>query len=48
MDLRRIRTFVAVAELGTVSKASVHLRIAQPALSRQIGSFEEEIGRAHV
>ena len=44
MDLRRIRTFVAVAELGTVSKASVHLRIAQPALSRQIGSFEEELG----
>lgn len=44
MDLRRIRTFVAVAELGTVSKASVHLRVAQPALSRQIGSFEEELG----
>ena len=44
MDLRRIRTFVAVGELGTVSKASVHLRIAQPALSRQIGSFEEELG----
>jgi DNA-binding transcriptional LysR family regulator len=44
MDLRRIRTFVAVAELGTVSKASAHLRIAQPALSRQIGSFEEELG----
>lgn len=44
MDLRRIRTFVAVAELGTVSKASVHLRVAQPALSRQIGSFEDELG----
>ncbi len=44
MDLRRIRTFVAVAELGTVSKASVHLRTAQPALSRQISSLEEEIG----
>jgi hypothetical protein len=26
MDLRRLRTFVAVAELGTVSKAALRLR----------------------
>jgi DNA-binding transcriptional LysR family regulator len=44
MDLRRIRTFVTVAELGTVSKAAVRLRIAQPALSRQISELELEIG----
>ena len=44
MDLRRLRTFVTVAEQGTVSKASLHLRIAQPALSRQIGDLEEELG----
>ena len=44
MDLRRTRTFVAVAELGTVSKAAVRLRIAQPALSRQISAFEQELG----
>lgn len=44
MDLRRTRTFVAVAELGTVSKAAVRLHIAQPALSRQISSFEQELG----
>jgi DNA-binding transcriptional LysR family regulator len=44
MDLRRLRTFVAVAELGTVSKAALHLRISQPALSRQINDLEQEFG----
>jgi LysR family transcriptional regulator, nitrogen assimilation regulatory protein len=44
MDLRRLRTFVAVAELGTVSKAAVHLRIGQPALSRQISDLQQELG----
>ena len=44
MDLRRARTFVTVAELGTVSKAALHLRVAQPALSRQIGELQHELG----
>src|SRR6266508_1258540 len=44
MDLRRLRTFVAVAELGTVSKAALRLRITQPALSRQISDLEAELG----
>jgi DNA-binding transcriptional LysR family regulator len=44
MDLRHVRTFVTVAELGTVSKAALHLRIAQPALSRQISDLEHELG----
>jgi DNA-binding transcriptional LysR family regulator len=44
MDLRRTRTFVTVAELGTVSKAALRLRIAQPALSRQISDLEQELG----
>src|SRR5215207_8496596 len=44
MNLRYARTFVTVAELGTVSKAAVRLRIAQPALSRQISAFEQELG----
>ena len=44
MDLRRLKTFVAVAELGTVSKAAVHLRIGQPALSRQLGDLQQELG----
>lgn len=44
MNLRHARTFVTVAELGTVSKAATRLRIAQPALSRQIGALELELG----
>ena len=44
MDLKRLRTFVSVVEQGTVSRASVQLRIAQPALSRQIHDLEEELG----
>ena len=44
MDLRHARTFVTVAELGTVSKAALRLRIAQPALSRQLIDLERELG----
>jgi LysR family nitrogen assimilation transcriptional regulator len=44
VDLRELRYFVYVAELKSFSKASVHLRIAQPALSRQVRKLEEELG----
>jgi DNA-binding transcriptional LysR family regulator len=44
MESKRLRTFVAVAELGSVSKAAVRLRIGQPALSRQIGDLQQELG----
>ena len=43
MDLRQLRTFSCVAELGSLSKASDTLRIAQPALSRQIKLLEHEL-----
>lgn len=44
MDLRRLRTFVTVAEYGTVSKAATLLHITQPALSRQLANLEQECG----
>lgn len=44
MDLPQLRTLLAVAELGSLSKAADRLRIAQPALSRQIRLLEEELG----
>ena len=43
MNLRNARTFITVAELGTVSKAALRLRIAQPALSRHISDLEAEL-----
>jgi DNA-binding transcriptional LysR family regulator len=44
MEFRHLRTFVTVAEQGTVSKASARLGIAQPALSRQIQDLEGDLG----
>ena len=44
MDLKRLRTFVTVAEQGTVSNAAVRLRITQPALSRQLQELQQELG----
>src|SRR6267154_1681195 len=44
MDLRTLRYFVYVAEARSFSKASLQLRVAQPALSRQIRKLEDELG----
>jgi LysR family transcriptional regulator, nitrogen assimilation regulatory protein len=46
MDFRQLRTFSCVAELGSLSKASDTLRVAQPALSRQIKLLEHELRAA--
>jgi len=44
MELRHFRYFLAVGEALSFTKAAARLRIAQPALSRQVQDLEEEIG----
>jgi LysR family transcriptional regulator, nitrogen assimilation regulatory protein len=44
MDLRALRYFVHIAEARSFSRAAVQLRVAQPALSRQVQKLEEELG----
>ena len=40
--LDSMRLFVRVAELGSFTRASIELNIAQPALSRQVRLLEVE------
>ncbi|MBL9169149.1 MAG: LysR family transcriptional regulator [Verrucomicrobiales bacterium] len=44
MELRHLRYFIAVAEAKNFTKASQRLRVAQPALGRQVNDLEEALG----
>jgi DNA-binding transcriptional LysR family regulator len=46
MNLQHLKTFIRIAELGSLSKASDRMGIAQPALSRQMKLLQEEVGVA--
>lgn len=45
MDIRRLNAFVKIVDIGSITRASAVLHIAQPALSQQIAALETHFGR---
>ena len=45
LDVASIRSFLAVAEMGGVTRASTQLNVSQPAVSLQIKRLEETLGQ---
>jgi len=43
MSLDQLKTFVAIAEEGTMTAAASKLHLTQPPLSRQLASLEDEL-----
>lgn len=48
MDIRVLRYFLKICELGNISKAAESLHTTQPNLSRQLTQLEDELGRTLV
>lgn len=44
MDLRSIKYFIQIADLGSITRAAASVGIAQPALSRHVHAIEDELG----
>src|SRR5262245_36002288 len=46
MNLRHLRTFVAIVDAGGVARAALQLNMTQPTASRQVEALEAELGVA--
>lgn len=44
MNLDRLKSFATVAQVGNFTRAAERLHLAQPSLSRQIASLEQDLG----
>jgi LysR family nitrogen assimilation transcriptional regulator len=44
MELRQLEYFLRAVQMRNISKAAIEVRVAQPALSRQIRQLEQELG----
>jgi DNA-binding transcriptional LysR family regulator len=44
MDTRQMRSIVAIAEAGSLTRAAEHLGVAQPALTQTLNRVEKELG----
>ena len=45
MELRQLRYFVKIADMGSMTRASQVLHISQPSLSQQMAQLEQEVGK---
>ena len=45
MDIRRLNAFVKIVDIGSITRASAILHIAQPALSQQVAALETHFGK---
>lgn len=45
MDIKQLRYFATIAQVGSFSRAATVLRVTQPSLSKQISLLEEALGR---
>ncbi len=43
MDIRTMRSFIAIVQTGSITHAAEELHISQPALSRQVIELEREL-----
>lgn len=45
MNLRRLKYFIKIVEVGSLTQAANMLHIAQPALSQQLATLEGEVNQ---